>query len=83
MVLLIPCAGYGHADGGHILRSANVRPHPPLCLDGPLDSFYYLRVEIAVIVGVILSSPCWLYQVWAFVAPGPYAREALGPGAHG
>jgi sec-independent protein translocase protein TatC len=45
-----------------------------LVLDGPLDSFY-LRVKVAAIVGVILSSPVWLYQAWAFVAPGLYARE--------
>ncbi len=45
-----------------------------LVLDGPLDSFY-LRVKVAVIAGVILSSPIWLYQIWAFVAPGLYARE--------
>ena len=45
-----------------------------LALDGPLDPFY-LRVKVAVIVGVILSSPVWLYQIWAFVAPGLYARE--------
>jgi len=45
-----------------------------LALHGPLDSFY-LRVKVAVLVGVIVSSPIWLYQVWAFVAPGLYARE--------
>ena len=45
-----------------------------LALDGPLDPFY-LRVKVAVIVGVILSSPVWLYQIWAFIAPGLYARE--------
>ncbi len=45
-----------------------------LILNGPLDGFY-LRVKVAFIVGVILSSPVWLYQVWAFVAPGLYARE--------
>ena len=45
-----------------------------LVLDGPLDSFY-LRVKVAVVVGVILSSPVWLYQTWAFIAPGLYARE--------
>ena len=45
-----------------------------LALDGPLDPFY-LRVKVAVIVGVILSSPVWLYQLWAFVAPGLYTRE--------
>jgi sec-independent protein translocase protein TatC len=45
-----------------------------LALDGPLDSFY-LRVKVAVIVAVIVSSPVWLYQIWAFIAPGLYARE--------
>jgi sec-independent protein translocase protein TatC len=45
-----------------------------LALTGPLDSFY-LRVKVAVIVGVILSSPVWLYQIWSFIAPGLYARE--------
>ena len=45
-----------------------------LTLNGPLDAFY-LRVKVALIVGVILSSPVWLYQVWAFIAPGLYARE--------
>ncbi len=45
-----------------------------LVLNGPLDPFY-LRVKVALIVGVILSSPIWLYQIWAFVAPGLHARE--------
>jgi sec-independent protein translocase protein TatC len=45
-----------------------------LVLDGPLDPFY-LRVKVAFIVGVLLSAPVWLYQLWAFVAPGLYAKE--------
>jgi len=45
-----------------------------LILNSPLDPFY-LRVKVAVIVGVIVSSPVWLYQIWAFIAPGLYARE--------
>jgi sec-independent protein translocase protein TatC len=45
-----------------------------LVFDGPLDPFY-LRVKVALIVGVVLSSPVWLYQVWAFIAPGLYTRE--------
>jgi Sec-independent protein secretion pathway component TatC len=45
-----------------------------LVLNGPLDGFY-LRVKVALIVGVILSSPIWLYQIWAFVTPGLHTRE--------
>src|SRR3984957_7936023 len=45
-----------------------------LILNGPLDAFY-LRIKVALIVGVVLSSPVWLYQVWAFIAPGLYSRE--------
>jgi sec-independent protein translocase protein TatC len=42
-----------------------------LVLNGP----FYLRVKVALIVGVILSSPIWLHQIWAFVAPGLKSRE--------
>jgi sec-independent protein translocase protein TatC len=45
-----------------------------LVLTGPLDAFY-LRVKVALIVGVIVSAPVWLYQAWAFAAPGLHARE--------
>ncbi|MBV9380067.1 MAG: twin-arginine translocase subunit TatC [Streptosporangiaceae bacterium] len=45
-----------------------------LVMDAPLDPFY-LRVKVAFIVAVVISSPVWLYQLWAFVAPGLYTRE--------
>ncbi len=57
---------------GHV--GCNLLGTNQLVFDGPIDPFY-LRVKVAVIVGVILSSPVWLYQIWAFVAPGLYARE--------
>jgi sec-independent protein translocase protein TatC len=45
-----------------------------LVVTGVFDPFM-LRVKIAFFVGLILSAPVWLYQVWAFIAPGLYRRE--------
>ncbi|GLK18673.1 twin-arginine translocase subunit TatC [Herbiconiux flava] len=35
-----------------------------------ISSAFDLRIQIAFTVGVVLSSPVWLYQIWAFVMPG-------------
>ena len=45
-----------------------------LIVNGIFDSFT-LRIEIAFIAALVVTSPIWLYQIWAFVAPGLYARE--------
>ncbi len=45
-----------------------------LVVTGIFDPFM-VRVQVAFFVGLIVSSPLWLYQVWAFLAPGLYARE--------
>ncbi len=45
-----------------------------LVVSGVFDPFM-LRIKIAFFVGLIVSSPVWLYQVWAFIAPGLYRRE--------
>ena len=45
-----------------------------LAISGPLDGFY-LHIKVAFVVGIIISSPLWLYQLWAFVAPGLYSKE--------
>jgi sec-independent protein translocase protein TatC len=51
-------------------------PHHPctLYVTGVFDSFF-VRLKIAFLVGIIVSSPVWLYQLWAFIAPGLYSRE--------
>lgn len=38
---------------------------------GPLN----LQIKVALIVGVILAAPIWLYQIWAFVLPGLKRKE--------
>ena len=45
-----------------------------LTTTGILDPFV-LRIKICVIIGLVIASPIWLYQLWAFVAPGLYQRE--------
>jgi sec-independent protein translocase protein TatC len=45
-----------------------------LYVTGIFDGLF-LQLKVAFITGVIISSPVWLYQFWAFIAPGLYARE--------
>ncbi|MFF9563901.1 twin-arginine translocase subunit TatC [Leifsonia sp. NPDC014704] len=40
-----------------------------------ISAAFDLRIEIAVIVGIVLSSPVWLYQVFAFFMPALDRRE--------
>lgn len=34
-----------------------------------------MRVQISLFLGVVLTSPWWIYQLWAFVTPGLDRRE--------
>jgi sec-independent protein translocase protein TatC len=35
----------------------------------------FIRIKVAFFFGLIASCPFWLYQLWAFIAPGLYSRE--------
>lgn len=41
---------------------------------GLTDSFSVF-VAVSLFVGVVLASPVWLYQIWAFILPGLTRRE--------
>ena len=45
-----------------------------LTFTGIFDPFMF-RVKVAFFFALILTSPIWLYQLWAFLAPGLYQRE--------
>jgi sec-independent protein translocase protein TatC len=36
---------------------------------------FFLHIKIALLVGLVISSPVWSYQFWSFIAPGLYIRE--------
>lgn len=38
---------------------------------GPLN----LQIKVSLLVGVIVSAPFWLYQLWAFIAPALHPKE--------
>lgn len=38
---------------------------------GPLN----LQIKVALLTGVIVAAPIWLYQLWAFIAPALHRKE--------
>ncbi|TDE58479.1 twin-arginine translocase subunit TatC [Nonomuraea mesophila] len=45
-----------------------------LTYNGIFSSFF-LTLKVSLMVGLVLSSPAWLYQIWAFVTPALYRTE--------
>ena len=45
-----------------------------LLVTGVLDQFL-VRMKVSLMTGTLLSSPVWLWQLWAFITPGLHPRE--------
>lgn len=46
----------------------------PLHFQDPLEPFFAF-MKLSLVSGIFVSAPVVLYQLWAFIAPGLYARE--------
>lgn len=42
---------------------------------GTVVSAFDLRIQVSIFLGVIVTAPFWLYNLWAFVSPGLKMRE--------
>jgi sec-independent protein translocase protein TatC len=62
----------GCADGE--TRQKNGNPCAEMTVNGLLGGFS-IALKVSLMAGVIGSSPVWLYQLWAFLAPGLHRNE--------
>ena len=59
----------------NLSRAASTPHHcGVLYIDGVLGPLN-LQISVAIVTGVILASPIWLYQLWAFVSPALHSKE--------
>jgi sec-independent protein translocase protein TatC len=65
---------------------SSTHPCAQITINGLLAPFT-LALQVSLMAGVVFASPIWLYQLWAFVAPGlhkhekKYAYAFVGTGA--
>lgn len=57
-----------------MLKQSNPNLNPTTVISGVAAPFM-LILQIAMVAGLVLSSPVWLYQLWAYIAPALVAKE--------
>jgi sec-independent protein translocase protein TatC len=58
----------------HLLQLERGGARISLNFPNPAAAFN-LKVQLAVLTGLVIASPVWLYQFWAFITPGLTRRE--------
>ncbi len=57
-----------------LATSKSTDPCARITINGLLTPFT-LALKVSLMAGVVLAAPVWLYQLWAFVAPGLHRSE--------
>lgn len=55
-------------------KQANGRPCAEMTVNGLVAPFS-IALKVSLMAGVLFSTPVWLYQLWAFLAPGLHRNE--------
>ncbi|MET9324519.1 twin-arginine translocase subunit TatC [Streptomyces sp. NPDC003038] len=59
---------------GGVVSQRNGRPCADMTVNGLIAPFS-IALKVSLTAGVVLSAPVWLYQLWAFTAPGLHNHE--------
>ncbi|MEU7893022.1 twin-arginine translocase subunit TatC [Nonomuraea sp. NPDC049152] len=52
-----------------------LRPGQCTLVTGGIFQPFFTTLKVSAMVGILVSSPVWLYQIWAFVTPALYRNE--------
>lgn len=71
------CFCWGFSDRIFNFIRKPIEPYLPsggLVFTSPIDKFM-AHIKLALVCGMILSAPYWLYQFWKFISPALYKNE--------
>ncbi|KOT93899.1 membrane protein [Streptomyces sp. NRRL F-4707] len=71
---ILKSVGCDKSFGELAQAKAGSEPCAQITINGLLGPFT-LALKVSLTAGVVLASPVWLYQLWAFVAPGLHRNE--------